>query len=251
MEKVSSHKNFVEGMEDLIPAVNDSSYRRVIVIGDVHGCFDKLINLWQKLEVTDSDKIILLGDYVDRGAQVAEMFKWLLEHKDKPNFVFLRGNHEQMFSDVFNKRLDKITWLFNGGKTTLQGLIKLKAEDRSYIERVLTFIENLPLYHSMTIGGRQFVFVHAGIDSHVPLEKQSAETLIWSRNFDYDGSSVVVNGHSPVQAFSIFGVQDNPRPVLFNGNRLFMDTGSYLRNGKISAVDILSGEYWTSDLTLL
>lgn len=251
MEKISASKNFVSGMETAIPFVNDSPYKRIIAIGDVHGCFDKLMSLWKKLEVTNNDLLIFLGDYVDRGTQVAETLKWILEQSAKKNIIFLRGNHEHMLLDVVYKRIDKITWFFNGGQTTIRGLSKLKSEDKSFIERFLTFIENLPLSYSIKLGGRTFFFCHAGVDSSKPLEEQPEDFLLWAREefFDvYDGDAVIIGGHSPVQAFKRFGVADNPRPVkLPDRNILLMDTGSFIRGGKISAVNILTGEYWQSD----
>ena len=156
MEKISESKNFVGGMETVIPSVNDSPYKRIIAVGDVHGCFDKLMSLWKKLEVTDNDLVIFLGDYIDRGAQVAETLNWILEQSEKENIIFLRGNHEHILLDVVYKRMDKITWFFNGWQTTIRGLSKLKSEDKSFIERFLTFIENLPFSYLIKIGGRTF-----------------------------------------------------------------------------------------------
>ena len=251
MEKISTVKNFVSGMEDLIPAVNDSPYKRILAVGDVHGCFDKLMSLWDKLSVDDYTLVIFLGDYVDRGDQVAETLKWILEQSKKENFIFLRGNHEQMMLDTFHKRMNKLTWFFNGGRTTISGLSELKSEDETFIEQVLTFAENLPLYHTLTIGGRKYVFVHAGIEVGIPLEEQDEDFLLWAREkfFEhYDEEAVVISGHSPVQAFKEFGVADNPRPVRLPGRNVVMiDTGSFIKgNGKISSIDILTYEYWQS-----
>ena len=95
-------------------------------------------------------------------------------------------------------------------------------------------------------------FCHGGVDSRKPLEEQSENFLLWAREefFDtYDGDAVIISGHSPVQAFEKFGVADNPRPVkLPDKNIVLVDTGSFVRSGKISAVDILTGEYWQSDI---
>lgn len=252
MEKISTSKNFINGMESIIPPKNDSPYKRILTLGDIHGCFDKLMSLWQKIEVTDNDLVIFLGDYIDRGAQVAETLKWILEQSKKENIIFLRGNHEQMLLDTFQGHMDKLTWLFNCGPATIQALSKLKAEDKTFIERFQNFVENLPLSYSIEIGGRQYMFVHAGVDSSKPLDEQTEDFLLWAREkfFNtYDGDAVIISGHSPVQAFEQFGVGDNPRPVKLPGrNILLMDTGSFIRgSGKISAVDILTGEYWQSD----
>lgn len=249
MKKITVQKNFVSGMESIIPAKNDTPYERIIAIGDVHGEFTKLMSLWNKLLVTEFDKVIFTGDLIDRGHEVAETLKWILEQSKKPNVVFLRGNHEQMMLDTFQKRMNKLKWFFNGGRTTIQGLSKLKSEDETFIERIFEFAEKLPLYHTMTIGGREYIFVHAGIDSKVPLNLQKKNFMLWAREefFDsYNGEAVVISGHSPVQSFKKFGVADNPRPIKLHGKNIILtDTGSFIRGGKISAVDLLSGRYWS------
>ena len=233
------------------PPVNDTPYKRILAIGDVHGNFTRLMSLWQKLNVTDDDLAIFLGDYIDRGAEVADVLKWIIAQSTKKNFIFLRGNHEQMMLDMSHGRLDKLSWFFNGGQTTLRGLSELKAVDENFIDKILNFAEDLPLYHALTVGGRQYIFVHAGIDSRLSLAEQKAEFLLWARDefFNtYDGEAVVIGGHSPVQAFAKFGVSDNPRPIKLPGKNVVMiDTGSFIRGGKISALDILSGQYWQSD----
>lgn len=241
----------MEKISAIVPPVNDTPYRRILAVGDVHGNFKRLMSLWNKLDVTNDDLVIFLGDYIDRGAEVAETLKWILARRRKENFIFLRGNHEQMMIDVSYGRLDKFTWLFNGGQTTLRGFSELKAIDENFIAKILTFAENLPLYHTLTIGGKQYIFVHAGIDSKLPLAEQKPEFLLWAREefFDtYDGDAVVIGGHSPLQAFPKFGVADNPRPIkLPDRNIVLLDTGSFISGGKISALDILSGCYWQSD----
>lgn len=251
MENFSITKTFVSGIADLIPAVNDSPYKRIIVFGDIHGCFDKLTSLLDKVCLNEEDLAIFVGDFIDRGDNVADTLKWVIEQSKKKNFIFLRGNHEQMMLDTFHKRMNKLTWAFNGGMKTIQALSKLKSEDETFIERVLDFMENLPLYHSMTIGGREYVFAHAGIEAGIPLEEQDEDFLLWAREgfFNhYDGEAIVISGHSPVQAFKEFGVADNPRPVRLPGRNVVMiDTGSFIKgNGKISCVDILTYEYWQS-----
>ena len=251
MKKISVQKNFVSGMENIIPAKNDTPYKRIIAIGDVHGEFTKLMSLWDKLSVSELDKVIFLGDLIDRGHEVAKTLKWILEQSKKPNVVLVRGNHEQMMLDTFQKRMNKLTWFFNGGRTTIQGLSELKSEDETFIERILEFAEKLPLYHAMTIGGREYIFVHAGIEEGVPLNEQSEDFLLWAREefFDsYNGEAVIIGGHSPVQAFKKFGVADNPRPIKLPGKNIILtDTGSFIRGGKISAVDLLSGHFYQSD----
>ena len=63
--------NFIK---NLAPKINDSGWRRVIAIGDIHGNFDRLANLWDKLDATADDLIIFLGDYVDRSKNFPRIF---------------------------------------------------------------------------------------------------------------------------------------------------------------------------------
>ena len=72
-------KNFLENAQDLIPPVNDTQYKRILAIGDVHACFDKLISLWKKISVTADDLVIFLGDYVEGGDQNLNVLRWLME----------------------------------------------------------------------------------------------------------------------------------------------------------------------------
>ena len=71
-----------------------SSYRKVALIGDIHGCYDTLMQYF-KNGLEDDVEYIFLGDYIDRGNQNAEVMKWLYSIKDRPNVCLLEGNHER------------------------------------------------------------------------------------------------------------------------------------------------------------
>ena len=263
-------KFFVYGAEEIIPPVNDSPYKRIIAVGDIHGKFKRFMSLLKKLYVTDEDLIIFLGDYVDRGEGVAEVLERVISHKK--NFIFLRGNHEQMMLDAFREDRDFLEeifsgkkkfltnrdvlehnsttlWVINGGQQTLAGIIALQRKKFLTIDELMKFVEDLPLSHTLEIGGRKYFFCHAGVKPGVPLEEQRQEDLLWIREkfFDnYDGDDVIISGHSPLQAFFDFEGEP-PRPIkLPDKNILMVDTGSFIRDGKISAVDILSGQFWQS-----
>ena len=274
-------RNFVRDIKDLIPAKNTSPHKRILAIGDLHGKFDKFKSLWKKISATEKDLVIFLGDYIDRGSQVIATLEWIIAQSQQKNFIFLRGNHEQMMLDSFYKQSKKakLHWLDNGGDVTLHELIKADAEDKTYLRKILTFAKNLPLYHSMTIGGRKYVFVHAGLKSNTPLEKQDNYSLLFERpkfydkNFGYNGKDIIIVGHTRTQKISVenpvapdkYSVMLNhkgkyligyaPRRYFKNNqpyripnrNILMMETGSCMRNGHISCVDILSGELWQSD----
>ena len=78
-----------------------SSYRKIVFIGDIHGCYDTLMQYF-KDGLEDDVEYIFLGDYIDRGNQNAEVMKFLYSIMDKPNVCFLEGNHERHLRDYGN-----------------------------------------------------------------------------------------------------------------------------------------------------
>ena len=106
-------------MEKLIPQKNDSPYQRILTIGDIYGCRYKVMSLWEKLNVTDKDLCIFLGDYIDRGNNVAETLEWLIEQSAKENFIFLAGNQERMVIDAFKNDCELLNKIFSGEKNRI------------------------------------------------------------------------------------------------------------------------------------
>lgn len=64
-------------------------------MSDLHGCFDELNAMLAKIGFSDQDKLILAGDYIDRGSQNYEMLCWM--EQVPQNILLLRGNHEKSF----------------------------------------------------------------------------------------------------------------------------------------------------------
>jgi len=58
--------------------------KRLFAIGDIHGCFNAVRSLLeQKIQIKESDKIILLGDYIDRGIQSKDVIDYIIDLKKK------------------------------------------------------------------------------------------------------------------------------------------------------------------------
>ena len=84
---------------------------KVVIVGDIHGQFYDLVAMLRKLkgrnQAENSQKILFLGDYVDRGNYGPEVSAYLFCLKLKyPNDIFLlRGNHESRdMAEAFNFR---------------------------------------------------------------------------------------------------------------------------------------------------
>jgi len=48
------------------------------VVGDIHGCLDELARLLENLPLEQSDRVVFLGDYVDRGPDSKEVVSYLI-----------------------------------------------------------------------------------------------------------------------------------------------------------------------------
>ena len=77
-----------------------SSYKKVVFIGDIHGCYDTLMQYPDFKNGLDPEvSYIFTGDYVDRGNQNAEVLRFLSSIMNKPNVCLLEGNHERWIND--------------------------------------------------------------------------------------------------------------------------------------------------------
>lgn len=206
---------------------------RIFVIGDIHGCLDKLELLWERIDPRPGlDQLIFLGDYIDRGDDSSGVLDYLLELKEiYTDTVFLMGNHEKMFKD-FLAGVDRALFIYNGGESTLksylvkmedywegrQGVLDEEALNQLVPEQHRDFLEELKPYYE-TDG---YIMVHAGLKHGVPLENQSLDDLVWIREeFIYseeDFGKRVIFGHTPFV-----------RPLVLP-NKIGIDTGAVYGN---------------------
>ena len=257
---MTEKKFFINDAKSFVPTKNDSPYKRVLAVGDVHASFDKLLSLWKKLSVTDDDLVIFLGDYLyGLGNKNIETLRWLIEHKQKKNIIFLRGNVDETYlHSLFDKQGELLS---NRNKGVAREIKQAALNEPNLPNKIFDFLNNLPLYHSMTIGGRKFFFCHAGIKVGTPFGKQTKTYLLDHpelKNFynDYSGEAVVVVGHKSPKKISaklpqLFAADleklDLMRPLKVpDKNILMLDTRAK-EDGQLSCVDVLSGEFWQSD----
>ncbi len=211
---------------------------RTIVVGDIHGCYRELLELLAAVKITDADRLISLGDIVDRGADSVRVYDFL---KNRPNTIVLMGNHER-------KHL----------KQTLsyaQEIVKLQFGDR-YSE-FIDWVAKLPYYYETEAA----ICVHAAIEPGIAIELQKAEVLCGctagekylTRKYNDTDWSELYTGEKPV----IFGhhvVGDEP--LIINRKVYGIDTGG-CHGGNLTAV-IMPGfeivrvradrDYWQEEL---
>lgn len=236
-------------------------YNRILAVGDIHGMYEKLVSLMELIQFNqDDDLLIFLGDYIDRGPQSLECLDYVMNlNKQYPERVIpLLGNHEVMclnyyrykqqsksfMSDSLDYEMAHV-WLDNGGKKLKKQFeYKLGKFEREKLLRWMRMLSN-----HYQIG--DYYFCHAGIQPFISLDKQKEGDLLWIREgfFDlYDGRyGTIVAGHTPVQELQKKYWTDGQPPSTpqFLDNKIILcDTGSFMDGGKLSCVDVLTGEYW-------
>src|SRR4030095_3080639 len=177
------------------------------VIGDIHGCIDELRRLVEALPLARGDRLVFLGDYIDRGPDSSGVVSYLLalqESYHEIGFVFLKGNHEDMllsYLGISGQHGDM--FLMNGGKPTLEsyGLASNQPSPQDALSAIppehLNFYKNLYNYHLMVA----FLCDHAGVNPQKSLVEQTEEELFWIRNtFIYRSHNLpytILFGHTP------------------------------------------------------
>lgn len=132
---------------------------RTIIIGDIHGCSEPLLELLDKLQPDPAkDRLILLGDLFDRGPDswgVLQIVKQLAgEFGDR--FVLLRGNHEDYLIQSKLTFGQKRVWNRVGRGTTVWSF---KQHGEKMEDCAQWIAEHSQLYYK----GDGFYCVHAGL----------------------------------------------------------------------------------------
>jgi serine/threonine protein phosphatase 1 len=199
-------------------------------IGDVHGCFDKLVRLLGRCRLhcaARTMRLVFVGDYIDRGPQSRRVVDLLIDtQRAAPDLVVcLRGNHEAMVLAAAAQGGEReALWLANGGAATLRsyGVARAAALPAEH----LAWFRSLPLAYD---DGRRY-FVHAGVDPHVPLGKQHEHDQLWIREpfLQHQGEygRLIVHGHTPLPD----GTAD------LRANRLNIDAGAVFGGPLTAAV---------------
>lgn len=147
--------------------------KRTIIVGDIHGCIDEFNDLINKLSYNNThDRIILLGDLIDRGPDSVAVVKKAREM----SLECVMGNHEYKFLKWY-KSFDTKVDVYDKKKYYSD----FSEEDINYIYRMPTYIK---------LGN--FIAVHAGLKPGICLSEQSKNDLMYLRYTDLDKKFVSI-----------------------------------------------------------
>lgn len=178
---------------------------RFFIVGDIHACPQELETLLSALALQPADRVVFLGDYIDRGPGAREVIEVLLglQAEESCQLTFLKGNHDDMFLDFLGYGgCHGDAFLRNGGGQTLLSYgcdpaVAGTELTEQIPETHRQFFRSLDLYFS----AGDVLCVHAGVDPGRPLVDQSPEDLLWIRTDFIDKPHplpyTIVYGHTP------------------------------------------------------
>lgn len=215
-----------------------NKYEKVIVFGDIHGCYEPLKEYFEKNPMNDNYYYIFLGDYIDRGLQNKEVLLFLSGICEKKNVLLLEGNHEKSLKQYVNdptkiKAIDekKLEFVKTNFPSMLEKFTMDYITSSAFKEKTFNQIQNIPVKELKKIvlklgqmayfsfGDKKYFITHGGVPAIKPSlfiptfeyikgvgQYEEIEKIyeIWQKQKD----TVFIHGHRNVQDFDI-KVADN------------------------------------------
>ena len=227
---------------------------RTLVIGDIHGGLEALLQLMKRAEVKPEDKLIFLGDYVDGWSDSANVVSYLIEFAKQNTCIFIRGNHDDLTHRWLKSGEMNDQWLQHGGQSSIDAYRQFSEEEK---KEHIEFFDQMVNYY---IDKENRLFVHAGFTNQKGPEQEYTPTpfywdrTLWEMAMCIDPSlkpgdtgypkrlqlfKEIYIGHTPVTRIG------ETKPVNF-ANVTNMDTGAAFK-GRISLMDINTKEVFQSD----
>ncbi|MCD0470096.1 metallophosphoesterase family protein [Flavobacterium sp. JAS] len=228
--------------------------KRTLVIGDIHGGLKALIQLLDRVEINEDNRLVFLGDYVDGWSESRQVIDFLIELSQKQECIFIRGNHDVWCHEWLKNDDINDIWFLHGGKSTIESYHDI---DLLQKEKHLQFFENMQDYF---VDEDNNLFIHAGFSSmHGPEKEHYASNFSWDRtlwemaltmdkriqkdSLSYPKRLLLFNeiyiGHTPTLHYNV--------EIPMQGCNVWnIDTGAGFY-GKLTCIDVETKEFWQSE----
>lgn len=241
--------NLLQPQTSAVRFFKTNDHGRDFVAGDIHGQFDILKDLLDRIDFQkNTDRLFLTGDLIDRGPLSHRVLEWLA----KPWLHSVKGNHEQMVIDSIRGTGNQLRHTKNGGKwfydrppedrqkiaerlALLPVAIEIQLQDSTRVgvihaeppgwELGLNWSDSIALLSSTTLHVQKNALLQA-LYSRSRINTKSDSIIL--------GARAIYVGHSTV-----------PEPLSL-GNTTYIDTGCSFPDGKLTLLDIKSGKVFQS-----
>ena len=214
-------------------------------VSDLHGCYKQ----WKQIQAfcSPNDRIFVLGDCIDRGADGFKVLKSVLNDS---RTTLLCGNHEDMMAEALLEEVDygfadywSWRWFSNGGQVTYDGW----QEDGRNFDWI-SVLRNLPLWAKYTNkDGFEIIMTHSGVTPKTGYDISTCprKALLWDRDH-----LSATRWHRPKNEIHIHGHTPQPLMPQFEGREVELEPGAlwYCEGHKCN---IDNGSIWTGNVCLL
>ncbi|WP_250493123.1 metallophosphoesterase [Caballeronia sp. GAWG1-1] len=210
---------------------------RDFVVGDLHGCVDALRYLLREIGFDGArDRLFSVGDLIDRGTDSLAAIDLI----DKTWFYPVMGNHEESLIAVATGTMRREAWYAIGGAWA-------QTLGHDQLEALAIRLARLPLVRIVGSGARRFNVLHAeffGSDADLDtadFSDQARTDMLWGRGLALGsvdparqrGLSPTYCGHTPQRVVKQVGAQ------------IFIDTGAFASEGRLTIVQPGTDERWS------
>jgi serine/threonine protein phosphatase 1 len=228
---------------------------RTLVIGDIHGGLRALHQILERANVSQKDKLIFLGDYVDGWSQSPQVIDFLIALKKTHDVVCIRGNHDELLKEWLKDSKDNEQWYQHGGEATVLAYQNVNGETK---KKHIKFLESLEDYY---LDEQNRMFIHAGFTNMNGVNFEYFPKLFyWDRTLWETALALDPNmksdhlyypkrftlykeiyiGHTPVSRIG------KTTPVQ-KANIWNIDTSAAFK-GPLTILDVDTKEFWQSEL---
>jgi serine/threonine protein phosphatase 1 len=212
---------------------------RLLAIGDIHGCSRALDALLLAVSLAPDDRIVMLGDYIDRGPDSRGVMNRVMALHATGRLVALRGNHEIIMLNA-PKASDSLKfWLAIGGREALESYSVSGKSGR---------LQDIPDSHWQFLKSAcvdwyelaNHFFVHANVNPDLPLDQQPSSMLHWEHfnqwTVPHCSGKMMICGHSE---------QRSGWPLVLK-HAICIDTWAY-GGGWLTCLDVGNGRVWQAN----
>ena len=164
-----------------------SDTRGILVIGDVHGCYEEMLLLHEKAVAENGHRpfsfVILVGDLCNKGPDSVKVIRHVRTHY--PTWLAVRGNHDDSalaaaLGDELRRQKPTYQWTWRRQDDETDK--SLSDEDVLWLSELPYTIRIPSSIYGDSSEEVDTLIVHAGLTPNMPLENQSTATMVTLRN---------------------------------------------------------------------
>lgn len=214
---------------------NKSMSKRTLFIGDVHGCYDELIALCEKIGLQNEDHLYFVWDLINKWPRSLEVVEFV---RNRPNTWSVMGNHEYFpLLDIseYEAMFSDNNWFSQSRKNWIEQQYEKSTEIREMLIKKWYRDWILGLPHIIERDG--FIVVHGGLHPEYGLKTPKEISTLIRTHEDrpwyefYTGSKPIIYGHWAAEWLRI------------RANTIGLDTGCCF-GGALTAYCLETHEVW-------